>query len=61
METQERYHEYIKRKFKETRSDLDPDRRDTMEHHSDMEWIRVGETKHLKDNIQKIQLDDKTD
>ena len=57
MEKQERYHEWIKKKFEETRHELVADRSDHLEHSSSLGWVRIGETRHLKDSIQKIQLD----
>lgn len=54
---QERYHEWLKTKFKETRHELATDRRDTKEHGESLEWIRIGETRYLKSCIEKIQLD----
>lgn len=57
---QERYHEWLKTKFKETRHELATDRRDPEEHGESLEWIRIGETRYLKSCIEKIQLDRKT-
>jgi hypothetical protein len=54
---QERYHEWIKRQFEKTRHELATDRRDPVEHDQSMEWIRVGETRHLKSSLEKIRME----
>ena len=51
---QERYHEWLKTKFEETRHELDTDRCDPKEHGESLGWIRIGETKYLKRCIEKI-------
>lgn len=54
---QERYHEWLKRKFEETRHELGSDRQYNLEHSSGMEWIRIRETGRDKDSIKPVQLD----
>lgn len=51
---QERYHEWLKRKFKETRIELDTDRSDIVEHDISLEWIRFFEKRHNKNSNETI-------
>jgi len=57
MEKQERYHEWIKKKYKETRHELDADRQDLMEHDISLEWIRFFERGHHQDSNEAVRMD----
>lgn len=60
MEKQESYHEWIKKKYKETRHELDADRQDLMEHDISLEWIRFFERGHHQDSNEAVRMDSKT-